>query len=382
MKFLHTSDWHLGRQFHNVSLIEDQKQVLGQIIDFVAQEAVDLVIIAGDVYDRAIPPTAAVDLLDATLNTICLDLHVPVILIPGNHDSADRLKFGSSHFRQARLHILGDLAQIAHPVKFAFSDYSIHVYGIPYTDPERVLATFNVDVKTHDQAYRYLVEYITEQPEFNQQPNVLVSHCFIDGCEESDSERPLAIGGAERVSYQPFIAFDYVALGHLHRPQCKGRESIQYCGSLLKYSFSEQHQPKGIMLVEIDDDGLQSVERLPLKPPRNMRVIEGEFQQILTDGKTDPNADDYVQIRLTDSHAILEPMNRLRDVYPNVLELQKVGILIDSNPQLNAANLTKQNELSLFTDFFEQVQGEPLTAAQTEALEQAIAAVHQEMNTS
>jgi exonuclease SbcD len=378
MKFLHTSDWHLGRQFHNVSLIEDQKHVLNQLLDYIDGEAVEAVIIAGDVYDRAIPPTSTVELLDATLNKICLDLKVPVIMIPGNHDSGDRLKFGANHFRQGGLHILGELTRVTEPI--TLPNCPVHFYGIPYADPERVRATFNVDVKSHDQVYGYLLEQITQRPGFDQQPNVLISHCFIDGCQESDSERPLAIGGAERVNYQPFTAFDYVALGHLHRPQFKGKESIQYCGSLLKYSFSEQHQAKGVTLVEIDDSGLQTVKRLPLTPLRNMRVIEGEFQQILQDGKSDPNADDYVQIRLADTHALLDPMNYLREVYPNVLELQKIGTLLDANPQLRAINLAKQDEFSLFADFFTQVQGEALTPEQAEALKTAIAAVHQEIN--
>ncbi|MBE9175559.1 exonuclease SbcCD subunit D [Synechocystis salina LEGE 06155] len=378
MKFLHTSDWHLGRQCHNVSLIDDQKHVLNQVLDYVEREAVDVVIIAGDVYDRAIPPTIAVDLLDETLNKICLDFKVPVIMIPGNHDSADRLKFGASHFRQAGLHILGELRHITKPI--TFPNCPVHFYGVPYTDPERVRATFEVEVKSHDEVYGYLLEQITQKPGFDRQPNVLISHCFLDGCEESDSERPLAIGGAERVNYQPFKVFDYVALGHLHRPQFKGKESIQYCGSLLKYSFSEQHQAKGVTLVEMDGAGLQSVKRLPLTPLRNMRVIEGEFKQILKDGKSDPNADDYVQIRLTDTHALLDPMNYLREVYPNVLELQKIGTLLDANPQLSSINLAKQDEFSLFADFFTQVQGEALTPEQAEALKTAIAAVHQEIH--
>lgn len=379
MKFLHTSDWHLGRQFHNVSLIEDQRYVLDQVLDYVERQAVEAVIIAGDVYDRPIPPTAAVELLDATLNKICLDLKVPVMMIPGNHDSAERLKFGANHFRQAGLHILGELTQITEPI--SLSNCPVHFYGIPYIDPERVRASFNVDVKSHDDAYFYLLKQMTEQPGFDQQPNVLISHCFIDSCQASDSERPLAIGGAERINYQPFTAFDYVALGHLHRPQFKGKESIQYCGSLLKYSFSEQHQVKGVTLVEIDGSGLQSVKRLPLTPLRNMRMIEGELQQIVKDGKSDPNADDYVQIRLTDSHTLLDPINPLREVYQNVLELQKIGTLLDANPQLSSIKLAKQDEFSLFADFFKQVQGEALTPEQAEALKTAIATVYQEINT-
>ncbi len=380
MKFIHTSDWHLGRQFHNISLVDDQKYVLKQLLNYIESEAVDAVIIAGDIYDRAIPPTTAVQLLDDTLNNICLGLNVPVILIPGNHDSADRLNFGARQLSKAGVHILGNLSRMTEPVAIPGKDCTVHFYGIPYTDPERVRDQLGEAVKTHDEAYSYLLKTITSQPEFTQQKTVLISHCFIDGCEASDSERPLAIGGADRVNYQPFTPFDYVALGHLHRPQWKGVEWIQYCGSLLKYSFSEQHQAKGVTLVEIDEAGLQAVKRLPLKPLRNMRVIQGEFQQILDEGKSDPHGQDYVQICLTDTQAILDPMNRLRDVYPNVLELQKPGTLMESNPQLNAFNLAKQDEFKLFCDFFAQVQGESLTPAQTDALKSAIATVHADLD--
>jgi exonuclease SbcD len=203
------------------------------------------------------------------------------------------------------------------------------------------------------------------------QASVLISHCFIDGAQESESERPLAIGGADRVSYEPCVDFDYVALGHLHSPQYKGETHIRYSGSILKYSFSEQDQKKGVTLVEIDSDGLKASKHLPLKPLRDMRIIEGEMQTILEQGKVDPNNEDYLLIRLTDRHAILDPMNKLRSVYPNVLHLEKPGMLETGEQQMNRETL-KRGELEMFRDFFVQITGQTLNDEQDEAIQQAI----------
>ena len=192
MKFLHTSDWHIGRQFHNVSLLDDQRHVLAQIVAYIRNEAVDAVIIAGDIYDRSVPPAAAVSLLDEVLNTICTDLDVPVLLIPGNHDGAERLRFGSKQLKQAGLHIIGDLNQITQPVILNKNGHAIAFYGIPYNDPESVRNHFEVDVTSHDEAHQYLVEKINAVKNANA-INVLISHCFIDGAEASESERPLSI---------------------------------------------------------------------------------------------------------------------------------------------------------------------------------------------
>jgi len=250
MKFIHTSDWHIGRQFHNISLLDDQRHVLNQLLEHIETEAVDAVIIAGDIYDRSVPPAAAVELLDEVLNKICVELGIQVILIPGNHDSAERLRFASRQLKQSGLHIMADLDRITEPVVVSGVAAKVHFYGIPYNDPETIRNCYEVEVKNHDEAHAFLIEQINAVKS-KDHINVLLSHCFIDGAEESDSERPLSIGGADRVSYAPFIDFDYVALGHLHSPQYKGQEHIRYSGSILKYSFSEQHQKKGFTLVEM-----------------------------------------------------------------------------------------------------------------------------------
>ena len=370
MKFIHTSDWHIGRQFHNVSLLEDQRHVLNQIVSYIEQEAVDALVIAGDIYDRSVPPAKAVELLDEFINKICSAMHVPMIIIPGNHDGAERLRFGSRQLRAAGLHILGDLRQVVEPVILHAKSGEVAFYGIPYNDPETVRNMFEVEVSSYDDAHTYLVEQI-KRVKNDAIPNVLISHCFLDGALESESERPLSIGGADRVSYQPCVDFDYVALGHLHSPQSKGENFIRYSGSILKYSFSEQDQNKGVTLVELDAKGLMATKHLPLAPLRDMRIVENEMQTILEQGKVDPDHDDYLLVRLTDRHAILDPMGKLRAVYSNVLHLEKPGMLETGDQQMNRDTL-KRGELEMFRDFFEQITGQPLSDDQDQAIQQTI----------
>lgn len=373
MKIIHTSDWHIGRQFHNVSLLEDQRLVLSQLLDYIKEEAVDALIIAGDIYDRSVPPAAAVELLDDVLNTVCTQMGVPVLLIPGNHDSNERLSFGARQLKHAGLHIFSDLERITEPTSITGkSGVSVNFYGIPYNDPEQVRHRFEVSVSTHDDAHGFLVEKIKQA--YNPSDiNVLLSHCFIDGAVESESERPLSIGGSDRVSYEPLLDFNYVALGHLHGPQFRGEQHIRYSGSILKYSFSEQHQKKGVTLVEFDATGKPNIRLLPLVPKYNMRVIEGEIAQLLEQGKTDPCAEDYLMVQLTDTHAILDAMGKLREVYPNVLHLEKTGIMsVGEKKALNREKL-KRGEADMFRDFFNQTTGESLTEEQSTALDRVLA---------
>lgn len=370
MKFIHTSDWHIGRQFHNVSLLEDQKHVLNQLIEYIKSENVDALVIAGDIYDRSLPPANAVELLDDVLKSICMDLDIPIILIPGNHDSAERVRFGAKQMKESGLHIIGNLNGVLEPAVIEIKGVEVAFYGIPYCEPLMVRDTFDIEAKSYDDAHTYLVDEIKNVMS-DEQVNVLISHCFIDGATESDSERPLQIGGADRVNYQPCIDFDYVALGHLHSPQYKGEEHIRYSGSIMKYSFSEQNQKKGVTLVEVDTNGLVSQTHLSLKPLRDMRILEGELDTILEQGKVDPHSDDYLLVRLTDKHAILDPMGKLRGVYPYVLHLEKPGMLETNASQLKQESL-KQGELDMFKDFYSQIAGQEMSEEQNKLVSELI----------
>ncbi|MCG9681041.1 exonuclease SbcCD subunit D [Vibrio sp. Isolate23] len=370
MKFLHTSDWHLGRQFHNVSLLDDQKAVLTQLIEYIQIHPVDALVIAGDIYDRSVPPTAAIEVMNEFVSQVCGELKLPVILIPGNHDGAQRLGFGASQMRNAGLHIIANFEEMLEPVVLNTDAGEVAFYGMPYNDPELVRHHFSQPVSTHDDAHQLLSEEIKSKFKPNQK-NVLISHCFVDGAIESDSERPLSIGGSDRVSHEHFVDFDYVALGHLHQPQKKGQEYIRYSGSLMKYSFSEQFQKKGITLVEITKQGFQSATHIDLTVPHQMRIIEGELDEIIAKGKTDPNQYDYLLVRLLDKHAILNPMEKLRTVYPNVLHIEKPGMLMGVEQEMAQAKLAR-SEVDMFKDFFLEAQNSELTEAQTDAINDII----------
>ncbi|EJG1655268.1 exonuclease SbcCD subunit D [Vibrio parahaemolyticus] len=377
MKFIHTSDWHLGRQFHNVSLLEDQQAVLEQLIQYIENNPVDAVIVAGDVYDRSVPPTIAIELLNRVVKRICGELNIPMILISGNHDGAERLGFGSEQMKRSGLHIISNFEDMLTPVVIE-TKAAGHVafYGMPYNDPEQVRYVYKEPVSTHDEAHKLLAEKITEQFQ-SEHRNILISHCFVDGAIESESERPLSIGGSDRVSHEHFLNFDYVALGHLHQPQKKGEEYIRYSGSLMKYSFGEQNQKKGFTLVEIGKDGFIGAEHIELTAPHEMRIVEGELEQILEWGKTDPKNEDYLLVRLMDKHAILNPMEKLRTVYPNVLHLEKPGMLIGVEQEMAQAKLAR-SEIDMFKDFFAEAQDSELSNEQEQAISDIIKQLSQQ----
>ncbi len=371
MKFIHTSDWHIGRLFQNIALLDDQLYVLQQVKSYAIEHKVDAVIIAGDIFDRSVPPAEAVDALNNFLEQLTIELSIPVILISGNHDSAKRLGFGAKHMQQAGLHILSNLTDITKPITIESDTGPVNFYGIPYHDPVEVREAFDCDVKTYDEAHIHLVDRINAVRSTDI-PSVLISHCFIDGADESESERPLSIGGADRVSYDPLKSFDYVALGHLHAPQYKGFEHIRYSGSLLKYSFSEYKQKKGVTLVEVGQTGLVSHQHLALTPQHDLRVLEGTLAGILDDATTDTHKQDYLLIKLTDKNDILDPMGQLRQVYPNTLQLERTQFTFASGSRLVADVGLKRTEQQVFTDFFEQVTGNELSEAQQTLLLETI----------
>tara|TARA_B100000446_G_scaffold188233_1_gene221575 strand:- start:10322 stop:11467 length:1146 start_codon:yes stop_codon:yes gene_type:complete len=370
MRFIHTSDWHIGRLFQNISLLEDQLHILQQIQAYAKEYSVDALVIAGDIYDRSVPPADAVDALNTFLTAFRRELSIPVIMISGNHDSSERLGFGAQHMQESGLHILSDIREVNKPVVIESKDGPVHVYGIPYHDPVEVREAYDCEVKSYDDAHTYLASMALKArtPEV---PAVLISHCFIDGAEACDSERRLSVGGADSVSYQPLTDFNYVALGHLHGPQHKGAKHIRYSGSPLKYSFSEHKQKKGVTLVEITKDST-TWEHLDLIPLRDMRVLEGSLAEIIENGKTDAHKDDYIFARLTDTEDLLDPMGQLRKAYPNTLELERKNFAVSSGSRLVADVSNKRSEDQVFKEFFVQVMGDELTDEQNALLLETI----------
>ncbi len=361
VKLFHTADWHLGKLVQGVYMTEDQKYVLSQFVEAVREEQPDVVIIAGDLYDRAVPPTDAVNLLDDILKEIVIDIGIPVLAIAGNHDSPGRLDFGSKIMRDNGLHIIGQLTPKLEPVIKSDEHGEVYFHLIPYVDPSVVRHLFeDDDVRSHDEATKRIVTEIKANMDEDAR-HVFIGHQFVTpfGKPEdntSDSERPLSIGGAEHVNAKHFEKFHYTALGHLHQAHHVGNETIRYSGSPLKYSVSEENHRKGFLIVDLEADGSTTVEKRELKPRRDMRTIEGTMDELLTHEVSE----DYVFVRLLDETPVLYPMEKIRSVYPNAMHVERKLLLSPNNPGSTEkkAERHKKSDLELFKAFYEEVKGE------------------------
>jgi len=373
MRFIHTADWHLGRTFHNVSLVEDQAHVLDQVVALVKETKADALVVAGDVYDRAVPPTDAVRLLGDVLERVVVGLEVPVVMIAGNHDSPDRLEFGAPLLSSRGLHVRGTLAPDAGPVVLHDEHGPVHFFLLPYAEPPLVRERLGNDgLRSHDEAMRALTERIsgTQAPGAELNPrSVLLAHCFAAGGEASESERPLTVGGAGTVDPDCFRGFSYTALGHLHRPQAFGSR-VRYSGSLLKYSFSEADHRKSVSVVELDAAGNVTVEEIPLSPRRDVRIVEGFLKEVL--GEPGVGSHDYLLVRLLDKEAILDPMGKLRQVFPNALHVERPGLWSTGEVQVAGRERLKASVMDLFAAFFQEMTDDPLDDGQRAAFAEIV----------
>ncbi len=372
MRFIHTADWHLGRLFHGTHLTEDQAHVLEQLCEVAREIKPDALIVSGDVYDRAVPPPDAVALLDHVLSRVVLDLGIVVIMIAGNHDSPERLGFGSRVLSARGLHVIGLVGDEVPCVTLQDESGPVHFYPIPYTEPAVAREKLDRD-DLHD--HQAVVQALMERIRGARAPgerSVLISHAFVTGGSVSESERPLSVGGVDHVDPGGFQDFDYVALGHLHRPQRAGGDQIRYSGSLLKYSFSEADHQKAINLVEMDAQGTCSVESIHLTPRRDVRRKEGFFKEILMGPDPGENSDDYLMVSLLDKAPILDVMGRLREVYPNALHVERPYLDLGRDTGARPADHRALNDKELFAAFFSQVTGDDLTEAQESAYEDVV----------
>ncbi|WP_339228477.1 exonuclease SbcCD subunit D [Oceanobacillus sp. FSL K6-2867] len=365
MKFFHTADWHLGKLVQGIYMTEDQRYVLEQFIQAVKEEKPDAVIIAGDLYDRAVPPIEAVHLLDEVLETIVQKLKTPVIAIAGNHDSPSRLNFGSSLMKNHGFHIVGNLTKELEPVILEDEFGKVYFHLIPYCDPSVVRNIFeDEDIRTHNAAAKKLIEQISLQMDATAR-HVAVGHAFVTphAKEEentSDSERPLSIGGAEYVASEHYMPFHYTALGHLHQAHYVVDEKIRYSGSILKYSLSEEHHKKGFHIVEMDASGYVTVEKRLLKPRRDIRMVEAYLEDLLNH----PINQDYVFVRLLDETPVLSPMEKVRSVYPNAMHVERksYSIMPVASTEDRVINRAKMSDVDLFKAFYNEVKGSSATS--------------------
>jgi exonuclease SbcD len=354
MRFLHTSDWHLGKTLCGTSLLEDQAHVLDQILLAIRDTRPEALVIAGDVYDRAIPPKEAVSLLDAFLVRVIRDEKTPVLMIAGNHDSPERLGFGARFLGENGLFVAGAWS----PTPVILGKVAFHL--VPYGDPATVrFALEDERIRTHQDA---LAAQLARAQELHPQGHrsVIVAHAFVRGGLVSESELALAVGGAGEVEGGLFVEFDYTALGHLHRPQDVGGMShVHYAGSLLKYSASEAGHVKAMTLVELPDQGPVRTEPWPLYPRRDLRRLKGHFQDLLT-GIDPGNREDYLFVELLDRGPVLDAMMRLRQVYPNLLGLQG-PLEVGSDPGVLNVDHRSLDPETLFATFFQETTGSALS---------------------
>lgn len=373
MKILHTADWHLGKIVNSVHMTEEQDYILNELITIIKSEEPDAVIVAGDLYDRAIPPKEAVELLNRILTKIIVDLKIPVLAIAGNHDSPDRLDFGSQLFRSQQLYIKSKLDLEMQPVVINDENGPVYFHLIPYVEPAEVRELFQDDsIHSHQTAMETIVNHITQSNDMTER-HIFVGHAFIAGGMETESEERLSmIGGSPYINASLFKDFNYVALGHLHQAQRVKSDVVRYSGSILKYSFSEATHKKTVTLVNLNDEGTCTTAYLPLKPRYDLQVLEGYFDDLLNNPIE--NKEDYLHISLLDKGQIIDPMNKLRKIYPNILRLERKSLT--SSKSLNDLQKIRQQQTKshteLFAHFFHEVKGEEIPEASMQHIEKVV----------
>lgn len=318
MKFIHLSDLHIGKRVNEFSMIEDQKYILRQVIELVQKEKPDSVFIAGDIYDKPIPSAEAVQVFDAFLSGLARE-NVSVFMISGNHDSPERLAFGGRLLKNAGIYVSPVFQEIPKAVTLHDAYGEVNVYLLPFIKPAYVRQVISdIDVDTYQEA----VQAVVERMEIDEKKrNVILAHQFVTGAFRSDSEE-ISVGGVDNVDASVFAPFDYVALGHIHGRQSIGREEVRYCGTLLKYSFSESKQEKSVTVVEIKEKGNVDIREISLFPKHDMREIKGTYEEVTALKFYQGSAtDDYLHITLTDEEDILDAINRLRVIYPNIMKM-------------------------------------------------------------
>lgn len=357
MKIIHTADWHLGKVVQGVSMLEDQKYIIEQFLQHVKEIKPEAIIIAGDLYDRSIPPVEAVQLLDQTFSIIIKELNIPIIAIAGNHDSTSRVDFGSTIFKESNLHLVGKLKKEMPPIILQDKYGEIAFHLIPFADPQEVRYVFEDDsVKTNEQAMEKIIEHIP----FNEGRNISIAHAFVtkngEQIENTDeSERPLSIGGSECIDANLFDKFDYTALGHLHQAHFVQSEKIRYSGSPLKYSISEATHQKGFLVVDMAANGEVEIEKIPLNPKRDMRRIEGYMKDLLEMAPSE----DYVYVTLHDEAVIIAPMEKIRTVFPNAMHVDRTmnHTIVDAGESV-VESKHKMDTTTLFNAFYGEILNE------------------------
>ena len=393
MRFLHTADWHLGRIFYGQYLTDDQAYVLEhQFFTILKEEKIDGILLAGDVFDRAVPPIEAIELWDSIITRLAMDYKVPLFVVSGNHDGAERLEVGRSMLSESGIHIWGSPHHALQPFEFEGFDGKVAICPMPFSEPRRIGDALGLNsseskpvdtdmtddtlfsyvddkdqeavalnLHNYDQMYQAWSDYLYKQVP-KQMRSIAISHAFVMGGEVGGSERTLSVGGSEQVSPHVFKNFHYTALGHLHGPQRMGADHIRYSGSPLKYSFDEHEQKKSFTIIDMDTNGKVDISTIPVEAKRDVVILEGYFEDLLNNTALQKkHKDDYVQARLLDTMPIMDGMARLRQVYPRCMTIELVGRVATPVVDMGDAVFKELDERQLFNQFAETVWNEPLT---------------------
>ena len=370
MKFIHLSDLHLGKRLNEFSLIEDQEYVLNEICGVIADEKPDLVIIAGDIYDKPVPSAEAVRLFDDFLTRVSA-MTEHVFAISGNHDSAERIAFGCHIMEKSGIHLSPVYSGNTVPAVLNDEYGEFCVYMLPFIKPMTVRRFFPDNrIESYTDAVNAAVDAM--DMDFSKR-NIIVTHQFVTGAQKSDSEE-ISVGGSDNVDSSAFDGFDYVALGHIHGPQNVGSERIRYCGTPLKYSFSEAKQQKSVTVVEIREKGSLDVRTVPLVPMRDMRELRGTFEEICSAGCAGSgNNEDYLRVILTDEEEIPEAMGKLRAVYPNIMMIEYDNRRTRSaHDSIAAAEAENKLPIELFEEFYSFSNGGEMSQSQRQLVQSFI----------
>lgn len=376
MKFIHLSDLHIGKRVNEFSMLEDQKYILTQIIQIVEEEAPDGVLIAGDIYDKSVPSAEAVQLFDDFLCQLAKQKR-QVFVISGNHDSPERIAFGSRLMDASGIHLSPVFQGEITPISLEDSFGKVDIFMLPFLKPAHVRRFYEEEeIESYTDALRVVIEHMNIQPEHR---SILLTHQFVTGASRSESEE-LSVGGSDNVDASVFDSFDYVALGHIHGPQSIGRETLRYCGTPLKYSFSEASHKKSVTVVELLEKGTCRIETIPLIPKRDLRELKGTYME-LTEKKNyeGTNTEDYIHITLTDEEDIPDAIGKLRVIYPNLMKLDYDNRRTRSHGDFgDLEQMEEKTPLELFSEFYEKQNNQPMNQEQREFIKQLMERIWEE----
>lgn len=364
MKFVHLSDLHLGKRVNGYSMIEDQKYILLKILNVIDEQKAEAVVIAGDVYDKPIPPTEAVQLFDDFLFRL-VERNLQILVISGNHDSPERIAFGSRFMDKSGVHMSQVYNGKNDLVELKDKYGKVNFYMLPFVKPSNVRRFFeDEEINTYTDAVRVAVSHMNVNKKAR---NVIITHQFVTGAQRSESET-IAVGGTDNVDSYVFDDFDYVALGHIHGPQNVGKNTVRYCGTPLKYSFSEISHKKSVTVVEMKEKGNVKVSTVELTPKLDMREIKGTYEELtFKKNYENTNTEDYLHIILTDEEDVADAVAKLRCVYPNLMKLDYDNTSTRNSIALTQAEETeKKTDTELLSEFFEKQNGKPLSDEQLE----------------